>query len=107
MRLHVARLHNRLRINFDFNLGVYMKKRAFLAPVAVSLAGLLTGIPQPSQASNNPNSALENPTKVTKGANSFVLKRSAGRDGQLAQDYHVSHASHDSHASHESHVSGY
>lgn len=84
-----------------------MKKRVFLAPLAVSVAGLLTGVPQPSHAATNPSAAIENPTKGVPGGDSFVLKRSKTRDGQLAQDYHDSHMSHDSHASHESHVSGY
>ena len=81
-----------------------MKKRSFLAPLAVSIAALLGGIPA-GHAAVDATTKIESPTKPAKVAGDFVLKRSG--DFRLAQYGHDSHMSHDSHESHSSHVSGY
>jgi hypothetical protein len=84
-----------------------MKKWRFLAPLAVSVAALLSGAATPS------NAAVERAvTEITPPAASspvgttepLVLTRAAEGAVQLAD--HTSHVSHSSHSSHSSHVSG-
>ena len=75
-----------------------MKKRPFLAPLAVSIAALLGGAVVPVQASAA--SAVKTPESAPIASNHLVLNRSAGRELRLAD--HESHASHESHSSHSS-----
>jgi hypothetical protein len=75
-----------------------MKKRQFLAPLAVSIAALLAGPVVPVQASAAP--AVTTPEAAPIASKHLVLKRSAGRELRLAD--HESHASHESHSSHSS-----
>jgi hypothetical protein len=75
-----------------------MKKRQFLAPLAVSIAALLGGAVVPVEASTAP--AVTTPESGPIASDHLVLKRSAGRELRLAD--HESHASHESHSSHSS-----
>ena len=87
-----------------------MKKRSFIAPLAVTVAALLGGMPLGAQATADPSgidtvrSASTSPAIPQAGP--FVLERATG-GVQLAQDVpsHDSHSSHVSHASHDSHSS--
>lgn len=78
-----------------------MKKRKFLAPLAVSVAALLGGAVIPAQASTEPAVTITE-ASVPTATDHLILTRSAG-GGQLRLADHESHASH---ASHSSHVSG-
>jgi hypothetical protein len=84
-----------------------VKKRRFLAPLAVSVASLLGGATVSAQASATPEVTSEASAPTT--PDQLVLKRSTYRELRLADDdsydSHVSHESHASHESHESHVS--
>ena len=81
-----------------------MKKRKFLAPLAISISALLGGaIVPPVQALNVPL-AMERTSVAPQEAHHFVLRRSSGSELMLTQ--HESHASHESHESHTSHMSG-
>jgi len=85
-----------------------MKKRSFLAPLAVSIAGLLGGLPVPSHAAIDMTTKVENSAASSETAGDFVLNRSGNfRLAQDSHESHASHASHESHESHSSHVSGY
>jgi hypothetical protein len=77
-----------------------MKKRRFLAPLAVSVAALVGGAVIPAQASTEPGITTTEASVLT-ATDHLILARSAG--GQLRLADHESHASH---ASHSSHVSG-
>ncbi|MGI0134102.1 MAG: hypothetical protein ACREBW_04000 [Candidatus Micrarchaeaceae archaeon] len=83
-----------------------MKKRLFLAPLAVSVAALLggTALPTHAAAASETTPSVMTPTASAVKIDRLVLGRSAG--GELGQTDHTSHASHDSHSSHSSHVSG-
>lgn len=84
-----------------------MKKRAFLAPLTLSIAALLgTAV-----AGNELGRSLF-PAKAVHGsstasiAGNFVLTRAGSTSSQFSQhESHESHASHGSHGSHESHES--
>ena len=80
-----------------------MKKRQFLAPLAVSIAALIGGTLAPAQASTVPEVSAPEAFPAA-AAEHLVLTRSVGGQLQLAD--HESHASHESHSSHSSHVSG-
>ncbi len=76
-----------------------MKKRQFLAPVAVSVASLIGGAAVSAQASTVPGvTAPESAARTI--PDQLVLKRSSQHELRLAD-----HESHASHESHESHVS--
>lgn len=85
-----------------------MKKRPFLAPLAVSIVALLGGTAVPTQAAVASEPSAVNVTKSiasgTVKVDQLVLVRSAGN--KLVQTDHTSHASHSSHSSHSSHASG-
>jgi hypothetical protein len=81
-----------------------MKKRQFLAPLAVSVASLLGGAMVPAQASTDPArvpvaTALDSSAPLV--VDHLVLTRCAGGELRFAD-----HESHASHASHSSHASG-
>lgn len=89
-----------------------MKKRGFLAPLAVSVAALLGAAGTPSA----PNPASADVAAIIEAAKSqqtgnLFIERSHSASPQLAQHSshysHRSHASHQSHESHYSHYSGY
>jgi len=82
-----------------------MKKRPFLAPLAVSVAALIGGItlPTPAAVPSEQTVSVMTPTASVAKIDQMVLFRSAG--GELGQTDHTSHASHDSHSSHSSHSS--
>lgn len=82
-----------------------MKKRAFLAPLAVSVAALMPN----AQAQATTTEMLVKPVdEITTSAPqtnpTFVIERADPSGVLMAQ--HYSHASHSSHASHVSHYSG-
>jgi hypothetical protein len=79
--------------------GDLMKKRQFLAPLAVSVAALLGGAMVPVQASTVPVATFSE-SSASKAMNLLVLTRSTGKELRLAD--HESHASHESHSSHSS-----
>ncbi len=84
-----------------------MKKRQFLAPLAVSVAALFGGGRVPAQAATDPArvpAATAPGASAPMAADHLVLTRGAGGELRLAD--HESHASHASHASHSSHASG-
>lgn len=86
-----------------------MKKRQFLAPLAVSIAALLGGAPLPAEAAVSTGVVTTaKPAEATAmPADQLVLTRSGGSQVQLADhESHASHESHSSHSSHSSHVSG-
>ncbi len=94
-------------------MGYKMKKRQFLAPLAISFAALLTtatasaSMPriQPITEPASVSSQAANAADVQES--DFVLRH--GRGVTLVDDdspNHSSHASHQSHSSHSSHVSG-
>jgi hypothetical protein len=75
-----------------------MNKKKFLAPLAVSVAALLSGV-----AVQVPPSTLPSLTTLKTaplGSTYLVLKRSTGSEIRFAD--HESHASHESHSSHVS-----
>lgn len=86
-----------------------MKKRFFLAPLALSIAALLP------VASNATTPATEKPSIVSTAiaglantaASDLVIEPAAGLEMQMAHVSHSSHVSHASHSSHASHVSHY
>jgi hypothetical protein len=86
-----------------------MKKRLFLAPLAVSVAALLGSSPTDAKAS----AAASGSPVLAAGINSqglvsggdLVIERSVGQGSAIAQ--HSSHMSHESHSSHSSHRSGF
>lgn len=86
-----------------------MKKRAFLLPLAVSLAGLIAGGAEasvPDVTAPISSSVIEG--SVTAGVPApapLVLQRANGATKFAAHGSHSSHASHASHASHSSHYS--
>lgn len=91
-------------------------KKAFLAPFAIALAGLIfPGVAKQSDA-REPIDPIRNddaqasrldlprlPASMQPGSQEFVLKRAV--DGSTMA-YHRSHYSHQSHSSHRSHYSG-
>jgi hypothetical protein len=86
-----------------------MKKRAFLAPLAISLAALI-GTPEGVSAkveSTAVSPKLGSQTTISNEAVSrgLVIERAAPTASQFAQ--HRSHYSHRSHVSHTSHQSHY
>ncbi len=87
-----------------------MKKRQFLAPLALSLATLLNAAAADASASQNDlGQSILASTQTAGGSvvlpSDFVLQpaRNAARAEQFAG--HYSHSSHASHASHASHYS--
>ncbi len=88
-----------------------MKKRQFLAPLAVSLAALLGGVPAPAKASVDKTGNEVKAIQAVSAVNSeepLVLTRADGTTLRLADhESHMSHASHASHSSHASHASHY
>lgn len=88
-----------------------MKKRRFLAPLAVSVAAL-SGAASPNiSASTNSPEAIADTSIISPSGTSantsgidLVLHRSDSGGIRLAQ-YHYSHGSHGSHGSHTSHTS--
>lgn len=87
-----------------------MKKRQFLAPLAVSLAALLGGVPAPAKASiDKTGSDVKAPeTQMSMASRGpLLLRRADGTTMRVADhESHMSHVSHESHASHASHYSG-
>jgi hypothetical protein len=81
-----------------------MKKRGFLAPLAVSVAALL-GSAGAASASIAAQPELELAIEAAKNqqAPGLVIERSQSAAPELA--WHTSHQSHRSHASHQSHES--
>jgi len=85
-----------------------MKKRTFLAPLAMSVAALISGAPASATAPGMPAITQEDAAMLvqTEGfRDPFVIERSGEAVIQTAQ--HRSHWSHRSHASHVSHRSHY
>ena len=84
-----------------------MKKRIFLASLAVSLAALLPAskVAQAKQPEPTRDPQLAQPKPSATLKEDFVLFRSDGQPFETA--YHASHRSHMSHRSHSSHYSGY
>jgi hypothetical protein len=82
-----------------------MKKRPFLAPLAVSVAALIGGTALPAHAgvSSEQTVSVVTSTASAGKTDQLVLVRSAS--SELGQTDHTSHASHDSHSSHSSHSS--
>jgi hypothetical protein len=80
-----------------------MKKRAFLAPLAVSVASLLGGAPVPAHATVSTTPSVEKISASTAAGADFVLRRNSSNGVQIAD--HESHYSHESHSSHSSHYS--
>jgi hypothetical protein len=84
-----------------------MKKRQFLAPLALSLAALLN----PASAGATPVATAATPDSqaVASAAQTsderFVLTRAQQHSAPGSATGHTSHASHASHASHHSHRS--
>ena len=88
-----------------------MKKKAFLVPLAVSVAALLSiGSAQavPTSEITRGNISAELPAPIASGlGQAFVIERADQGTVQMAgHASHVSHASHASHSSHSSHFSG-
>jgi hypothetical protein len=86
-----------------------MKKRAFLAPMAVSLSALLPAAganATPANEAADNQRTLEPAPVETRSIASGDLVLSATAPGMTQLAYHVSHYSHSSHASHQSHYSG-
>jgi len=81
-----------------------MKKHAFLAPLAVSVAVLLANTGLPAHATIEATNPAATPETSSAPTADFVLTRSTTGNIQTAD--HESHASHASHSSHSSHVSG-
>lgn len=84
-----------------------MKKRSFLAPLALSIAALLGTAVAGNALGRSlfPTKSVHASSAVPSTAN-FVLTRSGGSASQFSQhESHESHASHGSHGSHESHES--
>ena len=77
-----------------------MRKRQFLAPLAVSVAALWGGGLCPVEASDR-TGASGSETSTALVTDHFVLGRSHAGEVKFAD-----HESHASHASHESHASG-
>lgn len=89
-----------------------MKKRAFIAPLAASVAALIGGSTEAANAAvigrDLTGTDLENQVPAAGGKiPGFVLDRSQEKNGGRIFADHSSHASHDSHSSHSSHSSGY
>jgi hypothetical protein len=87
-----------------------MKKKAFLAPLAVSVAALLAVAPaQATPAIDDvaAKPAVEISAQLPDATNAFVIERADPSPVLLAQHRsHMSHSSHSSHSSHASHYSG-
>jgi hypothetical protein len=83
---------------------IVMKKHAFLAPLAVSVAVLLANTGLPAHATIEATNPAATPETSSAPTADFVLTRSTTGNIQTAD--HESHASHASHSSHSSHVSG-
>jgi len=81
-----------------------MKKRAFLAPLAASVAVLFANTALPARATIEATTLVAAPETSSAPTADFVLTRSASGNIQTAD--HESHASHESHSSHSSRVSG-
>lgn len=83
-----------------------MKKRPFLAPFAIAVAGLLAGVHGKTEAALKAPSVLDQAveSRASSPATDFVLARAV----HVGDDYsdHYSHTSHGSHTSHSSHGSG-
>lgn len=86
-----------------------MKKRQFLAPLAISIAALLgTNAKVDALPHGHPTIAQAVASTALPSPSSFVIERSAGVLAQQSfHTSHVSHASHESHSSHVSHRSSY
>lgn len=83
-----------------------MKKRAFLSPLAISVAALLSGAPASASVPDTHPVTNETATIAVQAnvlGDPFVIERSGETGVQTAQ--HRSHWSHRSHASHRSHLS--
>jgi len=77
-----------------------MKKRAFLAPLAASVAVLLANTALPAHVTIVATNSAAIPETSSAPTADFVLTRSATGNIQTAD--HESHASHSSHSSHAS-----
>ena len=77
-----------------------MAKRAFLTPVAFTVAALVGAAPEASASIQSATTTLV--AGQTNGSD-LVLGRAA--EGQVRLADHASHSSHASHASHSSHAS--
>ena len=81
-----------------------MKKHAFLAPLAASVAVLLANTALPAHAAIDAANSVATPETSSAPTADFVLTR--GTAGNIQTADHESHASHESHSSHSSHASG-
>lgn len=79
-----------------------MKKRAFLLPLAVSLAGLIATSAEATPAAPAATPTVQASVQSTPAPAPLVLKRS---NDSVKFARHGSHSSHASHASHSSHYS--
>jgi hypothetical protein len=84
--------------------GIAVKKHAFLAPLAASVAVLLANTALPAHATIEATNSVATPEKSSAPTADLVLTRSAA--GNIRTVDHYSHASHESHSSHSSHTSG-
>src|SRR5271170_2614370 len=84
--------------------GIAMKKHAFLAPLAASVAVLLANTALPAHAAIDAANSVATPETSSAPTADFVLTR--GTAGNIQTADHESHASHESHSSHSSHASG-
>lgn len=83
-----------------------MKKRAFLSPLAASVAALLSVSSAPAavlEPGLGKVEAVQRAAEAALATNSFVIERSDRQKIETA--YHYSHRSHSSHQSHRSHYS--
>jgi hypothetical protein len=84
-----------------------MAKRAFLVPVALTVAALLGSLS--ASVASVPSTVIvtAHPEKVFEPTGNLVLERAGDQTVRMADhESHSSHESHASHSSHSSHVSG-
>ena len=93
-----------------------MKKRAFLAPLAISVAALLSASPSDASIDQKVSAEVAREASGKAGVAEameelLVLERNDGTAIQTAYHYshrsHYSHQSHRSHYTHQSHYSSY
>lgn len=84
-----------------------MKKRAFLLPLAASVAVLIGGTTASDAIAKAPTATetVQASAAIAPSADAFVIERS--EQEALRTSYHSSHRSHSSHSSHRSHSSHY
>lgn len=87
-----------------------MKKRAFLAPVALSVAALVANVAEPDKAlAADPfmksSVGIAARTLGQVSGQNFILSRNETSPSHFGHSSHASHSSHSSHVSHSSHSS--